>query len=188
MDNLSPIIFLDLARQMGFCEGAPGELPTSGSLRLGASGSGRAVVQGELLRFLSQRVQAMTYREIAYEAPMDPRHMKTNINTARMLIGMPAVVEAVAIASRHHQVSEHSVHDIRSYLLGFKPKKGEAKQAVIDKLTSLGFAPADDNEADAIAGWLYVCAKRYPQLSLQVTPLFWRKQRGWEAGLPGRAA
>ena len=172
----APIIFLDLARQTGWCEGIPGEPPSSGTERLAPSGAGRAAVQGGLLRFISKRLLAQHYFEVAFEAPMDPRHMKTNLNTARMLLGLPAVLEAAAVVTRHHNVTEHNVHDVRSYLLGHKPDKGGSKRAVIDKLISLGFAPADDNEADAIAGWLYVTAKRAPQVSLQVSPLFARQR------------
>lgn len=93
---------------------------------------------------------------------MDPRHMKTNINTARMLLGMPAVVEGLAHQTGHHRLFEASVHDVRKHLLGFRPQSGEAKRVVIGALRDRGFSPRDDNEADAIAGWLYACSVLSP--------------------------
>lgn len=169
------ILFLDLATQMGFCEGEPGERPVSGSVRLAPEGSRPAAIFGGLLAFLGERMTAIRYRCVVFEAPMDPRHMKTNINTARMLIGLPAIAEAVAYQTGHYGIREASVHDVRKHLLGARPAKGEAKGAVIARLRSMGFDPVDDNEADAIAGWLYAAAVIAPARATETAPLLARK-------------
>lgn len=103
---------------------------------------------------------------------MDPRHMKTNINTARMLIGMPAIVESVAYQTNHFTVKEASVHDVRKHLLGGRPPKGEAKRVVMDRLRVLGYSPQDDNEGDAIAGWLYATALIESRIAQMTSPMF----------------
>jgi hypothetical protein len=166
------ILFLDVATQMGWCEGLPGEMPISGTVRLAPEGSKPAAIFGGMLSFLGARLTAFRYRMIAYEAPMDPRHMKTNINTARVLLGLPAVLEAVAYQTGHHAIREASVHDVRRHLLGARPAKGDAKRAVIEAVRGMGFDPKDDNEADSIAGWLYTVSQIDPKAAAAVGPLF----------------
>ena len=166
------IIFLDLARQTGFCEGVPGEKPTSGTVRLAPSGSEPKAVYAGMMEFLVPRLRAFKYGMVSFEAPFDPRHMKTNFNTARLLLGLPAIVEGVAHLTGHFNVREVRVDDVRKHLLGKRPAAGEAKKAVIARLRALGFDPADDNEADAIAGWLFVCAQVAPDRAPMTDPLF----------------
>lgn len=166
------ILFLDIATTTGWAEGLPGDRPVSGKLRLAPEGSKPAAIFGGMLAFLGARLSAFRYRMIVYEAPMDPRHMKTNINTARVLLGLPAVVEAVAHQTGHHAIREANVHDVRKHLLGGRPAKGDAKREVIASLRGLGFDPADDNEADAIAGWLYAAAQVDPKAAPPTGPLF----------------
>lgn len=171
------ILFLDLATTMGWCEGVPGEKPTSGKLRLAPEGSATAAKHGGLLAFLGTRLTAFRYRAVIYEAPRDPRHMgsKTTMSTAMLLIGMTGVVEAVAHQTGHHRIMTSDVHEIRKHLLGFRPQSGDAKIQVINKLRTLGFDPADDNEADAIAGWLHASALLDRKCATNTSPLFYRK-------------
>lgn len=157
------VLFLDLATTTGWCEGVPGtgDRPISGTQRLAPAGSPPAAVFGGLLDFLATRLTTFRYRLVVYEAPFDPRHMKTNLNTARVLLGLPAIVEAVAYQTGHYAIREAHVNDVRKHLLGFIPRRekgarGAAQKApVIEALRARGYAPKDDNEADAIAGWIY---------------------------------
>ena len=149
------ILALDLATTTGWAEGLPGERPTSGTVRLAPVGSPPEAVFGGLLAFLAPRMTAFRYRMVIWEAPLDPRHLKTNVNTARVLLGLPAVAGAVAHQTGHYGANEASVHDVRSFTLGKRPAKGEAKRAVMDAMRARGFDPRDDNEADAISLWIY---------------------------------
>lgn len=168
----APVLFLDLATTTGWCEGVPGEKPTSGTMRLAPPGSSPAAIFGGLLDWLASRLTTFRYRMIVYEAPFDPRHMKTNINTARVLLGLPAIVEAVAHQTGNHRIKEASVHDVRQHLLGRRPPKGEAKRVVMDRLRVLGYSPKDDNEGDAIAGWLYATALVESRIAQMTSPMF----------------
>lgn len=160
------VLFLDLATTLGWCEGVPnsGERPVSGTIRLAPEGSQSPAVFGGMIDFLATRLTTFRYRMIVYEAPMDPRHMKTNVNTARILLGLPAIVEGVAHQTGHYSLREAHVNDVRKELLGFIPRRakgdkpGSQKAPVIAKLRELGYQPKDDNEADAIAGWLFACS------------------------------
>jgi hypothetical protein len=169
-----PILFLDLATTTGWCEGAPGEKPTSGKIRLAPEGSPIAAKHGGLLAFLGTRLTAFRYRAVVYEAPRDPRHMgnKTTMDTAMMLIGLTGVVEAVCHQTGHHRIMTADVHAVRKHLLGCRPQAGNAKHEVIAKLKTLGFAPSDDNEADAIAGWLHTCSVLDPKQALNTSAMF----------------
>lgn len=168
-------MFLDLARTTGWCEGVPGERPTSGTIRLAPADASPGHVYAGMIQFLAPRLQSFRYRAICYEAPFDPRHMKTNFNTARLLLSLPSIAEGVCILTGHHTIREVSVNDVRSFLLGNRPAKGEAKQAIIDRLRGLGYDPKDDNEADAIAGWHFACSILAPATATDITPLLARK-------------
>ena len=50
---------------------------------------------------------------------------------------------------------EVSVHDVRKHLMGRSPRGEGTKELVMQAVRERGFQPTDDNEADAIAGWLY---------------------------------
>lgn len=150
------ILALDIATTTGWAEGLPGERPVSGSIRLAPPGSSHAAVYGAMLAFLGARLSAFRYRMVIFEAPLDPRWKgaMTNTNTARLLLGLPAVVEAVAYQTGH-MPREATSGDVRKHTLGCRPKAAEAKPMVIAKAREMGFDPRDDNEADALMLWHY---------------------------------
>jgi hypothetical protein len=126
-----------------------------------------------MIGFLGGRLQAFRPRVIVYEAPFDPRHMKKiNANTIRIAWGLPAVVEAVAYRMGVTDIREANVNDIRRSMLGGLPQKNQAKAEVTAFVRALGYAPADDNEADAILGWLYACSIIDSRVSVRTMPLF----------------
>lgn len=149
------ILALDIASTTGWAEGLPGERPISGSVRLAPPGSPHAAVFGAMLAFVGARLSAFRYRLVVFEAPLDPRWKgaMTNTNTARLLLGLPAVFEAVAYQTGHYSISEATSGDVRKHMLGCRPKAADAKPLVIAKARQMGFDPKDDNEADALLLW-----------------------------------
>lgn len=85
---------------------------------------------------------------------MDPRHMKTNVKTIRMLNGLCFAAGSLAVV-QGITLREVSVHDVRKHLMGRSPRGEGTKELVMQAVRERGFQPTDDNEADAIAGWLY---------------------------------
>lgn len=175
-----PILFLDLATTTGWCDGVPGERPTSGTIRLAGSGGPNPEAYDTIYQFMDDRLRLTRYQMIAIEAPQSPSHMagRTNVNTARRLIGLCEVVEWVAYRHGYfgRRMVEARVDDVRRHLFsGSRPPKGEAKAYVIDRVKALGYAPADDNEADAIAGWLYASGIVGSKIAQMTTPLFNQK-------------
>lgn len=151
------ILALDIASVMGWAEGLPGERPVSGSVRLGPPGSSHAERYGALLGWIGARLTTFSYRLVIFEAPLDPRWKgaMTNGNTTRLLIGLPAIVEAVAQQTGHggHRLREATSGDVRRHMLGCRPKAADAKQMVIAKVREMGFPTASHDEADAILLW-----------------------------------
>ena len=171
---IGPVLFLDLATVTGWCEGVPGEKPISGSLRLSYQGATPAEKYAALFEFLGQRTAVTRYHTIAFEAPLDPRHMgsKTNMNTARVLMGLAAITEAICGLTGTRTYECH-LSDVRKFILaGSKPAKDEMKVAVIKMVRLMGHEPKDDNEADAVAGWYYATAILDPRNAHNTQPLF----------------
>mgnify|MGYP001154675359 CR=1 FL=1 len=171
------ILFLDLATTMGFCEGVIGETPIYGSTRLAPPGSSSDAVFAGAIRWLGTRLQGFKPQVFAYEAPRDPRHMgnKTNISTALVLLGLCGAVEGVANLSGVYDIRKADVNGIRKFFLPQgSPRTGSAvKHAVERQCRVMGYAPTDDNAADAIAGWHFMCALIAPDIKpASATPLF----------------
>lgn len=167
------ILFLDLARQAGWAYGLPGTKCESGSVNLSPGSTEQIAAFGGVLALVAQRIAIARPKMIVYESPFDPRHMKTTFPTARMLLGLPAVAEAVAYASGIFSIREANVNDVQYFLLNHRPKNRDAgKREIFDFVTALGYAPADDNESDAIAGWLYACSIVDSRVGERLTPLF----------------
>ena len=168
------VIFLDLATTTGWCVGVPGEKPISGSIRLGYQGCTPEEKGAALFNFLSPRLMAFRHRMLVFEAPLDPRQMgrTTNAATARTLIGLAFMAGSVASLT-NPRYREANVSEVRKFILsGSRPPKGEAKNAVMKVVRTLGYDFKDDNEADAIAGWLHATAILSPATGHQTAPLF----------------
>lgn len=168
------ILFLDLARVYGWCEG-----PIHGPLRYGSGefapeGSSEGAILAGAFTFIATRLQAFRPRILAYEAPIDPRHLKkTTKQTIRRQIGLPAVIEAVAHKMGVYDVREAEVPDIRYYWLGVRNMGGEpGKRAVRAKLRTLGYDPQTLDASDAIAGHRFVSAEIDPSLRLEPMAMF----------------
>ena len=76
---------------------------------------------------------------VVFEAPLDPRFMggKTNINTAMVLLGLPAIVEGACFLMGVYRVKRANAASVRKHILGFRPGKGEAK-AALEKMVAEG--------------------------------------------------
>lgn len=174
------ILFLDLARQAGWAIGRAGGEIASGSEFLAPPAQGHGRTFAALDAFMADLIETNRPSVVAFEQPMDPRHMgkRTTFKTARLLMGLTAIAEACCARMQVRRTVECSVADIRKHLLGKQPARGQAKEEVMQYLKYTGFKPSDDNEADAIAGWLYCEAILSPQDGSRRLPMFSRVKRG----------
>lgn len=168
------VLALDLATTFGWCEGVPGEKPIFGEQRFAPAGADSSAVFAGAIKWVAERCSAFKPSILIYEAPLDPRHLgpKTTRDTALRLIGLPACVEGTAYLSGVYDIREARADDVRSFLLGTRPKKADAKRMVMDRLKLLGHEVKGDNEADALAIWLYASALIDPKAGIQTAPLF----------------
>ena len=166
MRDPRPILFHDVASKFGWCEGVPGELPTFGSARFAPEGAASPAYFGGAFKWAATKFQETVYRAVFIEAPLDPRHLgqRTTRDTGLRLIGLPAAIAAAAHLCRIYDFRELRADDIRIDLLGRRLKRAEAKPAVIGALQALGYAVADPDAADALAGWRHACRLLSPSI------------------------
>ncbi len=83
---------------------------------------------------------------------------KTNINTTTLLYGLPAVVGAVAFLRGIYDIRKADTSAVRQHFIGKNPKRAIAKRLVMKQCEHMGWDVTDDNEADALATWSFMCA------------------------------
>lgn len=162
------ILSLDITTLTGWAYGAVGEVPRAGAVRFAPSGASHGEIGRGFLRWFTDFIAVSPVDTLFYEVPLDPRWMggKTNFSTARIVIGLPFLLETVASAKSINRIREVTVNDVRKVFIGKSPKKGEGKLLVQEKCRALGWKFADDNAADALALWAFACKNRAPGSSL----------------------
>jgi len=179
------ILALDLAARTGWALGKVYDrTPRSGSLRFASAGASMGAIFSSYRSWLGRMVNEAAIDLVVFESPMTPSHMggRTNITTIRMLMGLPAVTEEFFFTKGlahdlFYDVREAKVSDIRRHFLGGKlHRRVAAKALTIAACRRLGWAPADDNAADALALWHYQASVFEPRLALQTSPLFRRER------------
>ncbi|MFK4534325.1 hypothetical protein ABIA00_002508 [Bradyrhizobium ottawaense] len=179
MAHAPRILALDLASRTGWACGFPHEdKPRSGSVRFAREGASLGAIYAGCRQWLADFLATEPdVRLIVFEAPMAPQHMAgfTTAHIIRVLIGLCAIVEECGHAGGY-DMREAKVSDVRQHFLGTnRIKRKEAKSATIDACTRLGWAPRDDNAADALALWHYQASLLEPKLAVQTSPLFRRR-------------
>lgn len=148
------LLCLDLATVSGWAAGPPSATPAFGSFRIHGSELGRFMA--EFVEHL-ERVFALTRPTlIVFEAPII-RQKHSSLATVRKLTGLACMTEVFAHA-KEIPVREAGGDEITRALLGrarFPGGRKEKKAATVSACKALGFAVRDDNEADAVALWLY---------------------------------
>ncbi len=154
------ILALDLARKTGWALGTVNDkVPESGSVTIASEGASMAKLFSNWRLYLRDfLVMHPDIRTVVFEAPLPPM-MKTgttNITTIRRLMGLCAVTEELLFTLDRYDVREARVADVRNHFIGSnRHKRPEAKALTKARCRQLGWAPVDDNAADALALWDY---------------------------------
>jgi hypothetical protein len=171
----------DIATATGICLGRVSEKPKVMTWDLRAVGPNRS---RRLLHFSDLCDEFFSRHQIdvlRYEAPLSitvASRIGASEDTMLLLRGMIGVLECCAARAHIFNINSFGVQDAREHLTGQRtfPKnakgKSEAKAAVMKVAKMLGIECADDNQADAYAGWSYTCSLLNPRLAHLVTPLF----------------
>jgi hypothetical protein len=177
MREPGPIFALDLAIRSGFACGLPGaKQPVSGSVRFASPGASHEAIFAAALSWATAQFRTHKPSLIVWEAPL-PTSFKggsTNTDTTTVLFGLPAVFGAVAFLLGIHDVRKARTSDVRHHFIDCNPKRDTAKALTMRQCRALGWAPADDNEADALAVWHYAATIVEPKRALETSPLFRR--------------
>ncbi|WP_439372950.1 hypothetical protein [Bradyrhizobium sp. DASA03120] len=174
------ILALDLASRTGWACGDCGDAaPRSGSVRFAREGASMGALFAGCRQWLSDFLATdPDIKLIVFEAPMTPQQMagRTTADIIRRLSGLCAVVEELTSTLGGYDVREARVADVRTHFIGSnRHKRDQAKALTISACHRLGWAPADDNAADALALWHYQASILDPQLAVQTSPLFRRR-------------
>jgi hypothetical protein len=191
------VLALDVATTTGWACGPPGSRPTWGSFR--AAGRDRGVETGEVLHrfrlWLDERLGDWRPAWVVFEAPYVPRTAPTRIRTRtgevvatlppksppidikvlRRLISLCGLVEMVAW---QHKIAcrEEASNVICRHFTGHGSWGGRAeKKAATQRMCAVhGWAGVTEDEADALALWVYAEAVLFPPAALRrgAGPLF----------------
>jgi hypothetical protein len=173
----APVLALDLASVTGWACGEPGGVPAHGTIRFARAGASHEAIFASALKWMSDKVTFYAPTTVVWEAPMPTSFSRgnSNLNTTTLLYGLPAVIGAVAYLREVYDIRKADTKDVRNHFIGSNPKRAKAKPLVIRQCIAQGWQVGDDNEADALATWHYMCSLIEPKLALRPTPLFVRR-------------
>jgi hypothetical protein len=198
------VLALDVATTTGWAVGLPGERPVCGHHRAGKPGCAGGEVLAQFADWLEALVAAHAPVWIAFEAPYVPRVAPRRVrarngavitlaphngppidnNVIRRLYGLCGLVELTA---HRHRIAcrEAGSSEICKFFTGNGSWGGRAnKKAATMKMAAVyGFPGVTEDEADALALWVYAEAVLFPKAAARrgAGPLFVRM--GW-GGLP----
>lgn len=171
------ILALDLATVFGWAVGTRGGgISSSGSVRL-PSGHIEDKVAA-FMRWLSDFYRVTPCHHLICEAALPASHFKgkTRIETTQLLMTLPSVAGGYFRLMRvpMDRIRRAEPNDVRRHFIGQTraEDRNATKRAVISRCRQLGFDPADDNEADAIALFDYQRALLNARYSAASGPLF----------------
>lgn len=171
------VLALDLASVSGWALGEPGAEPQHGSIRFAAAGASHEAIFAKAYCWMWDMCDVHAIGTVVWEAPLATifKRGSTNSNTTTLLYGLPAVIGAAAYLCGIYDIRKAETRDVRNYFIGANPKRVKAKPMVMYQCRKMGWPVADDNEADALALWSYMCALIDPKLALQPTLLFGKR-------------
>lgn len=171
---MTTVLALDLALVTGWAVGQPGGKPMSGTVRFGSPQSSHEAAFAAALTWAAGKIREYQPTLIIWEAPMSTLFNRGNTtnNTTTLLYGLPAVIGAASHLLGIYDVRKAETRAIRNHFIGCNPKRAKAKPMVMRQCRVMGWPVDDDNEADALATWSYMCALLDPRLAIAPTPLF----------------
>ena len=164
---MTKLLFLDIATVTGFAVGEIGTdapatalerasgvkepQPLSGTKHIGSPQLSTGAFYSAYERWLRDMVGVHKPDMIVYEAPFIGSGKKAQ--AAFKLLGMAAITNLVAYREKVKIIPAHNA-SIRKHFCGKgnAPRK-ELKRLVMEECTKRGWTFADDNEADALAGF-----------------------------------
>jgi hypothetical protein len=112
---------------------------------------------------------------VVWESPLAGfKSGRTTNDVTTILFGLPAIVGVVAYRHGVYDIRKADTAAVRHHFIGCNPKRAKAKGMVVRQCYAMGWKVTDDNEADALAIWSFMCSLLDPSLALAPTALFGR--------------
>lgn len=178
------ILAIDPATVTGWCSGEPGGSLAFGRLRLGPPGCGLGVFAGSVCKWLRPLLERLRPSDLIYEKPYipQPRQFRPgkiitaadsappmNGETVQKLMLLAGLIEMCAYDAGIYSPLSVAAPTVAKYFTG-RGKWGDRaakKQTTIAIAQRYGFAVKTDDEADAVAIWLYGESLLYPEAALR---------------------
>jgi crossover junction endodeoxyribonuclease RuvC len=171
------VLALDLATTTGWAFGCPGSIPLCGHIRFSKPGTPRAQTFRAYRQWLDDAWGGRDQLPdlIVYESPAVGMQMqgKTNVETLRLLGGLPAILEEWCV--NKVDLCEATVAQVRAHFVGSNMRAKIARPLTLERCQVMGWPVTTQDEADAAALWSFECAWLNPQLAWRHTPLFSRR-------------
>jgi len=154
------LIFLDVAQQTGVAEGVPGGKPRLYTIRFAREFDESEDVFGRATLWIAERLAVSVPQAVYIEAALGAGAAwgHTNAKTSERLIGLWAAIAGV-VRARGIPCRRANVKTIRKFFVGQgNLPSDKAKREVMRICRCLGWEPANFDEADAAAGWLYAAS------------------------------
>jgi hypothetical protein len=151
------ILALDIATRMGWALGAPGTVPSTGSVTFGSNDASNGARFHHAAQWAVKMFNENDVDILTIEDQLSPQAFKHR-QAAKLLYGFPAVIKERAYERGIYDV-ERSVADVRGLFIRRRHlKSADAKAAVMRRCRQLGWDVCDHNAADACALWAYECS------------------------------
>lgn len=174
---MTTVLALDLARISGWACGRPGDQPSHGRVQFANAGSSHEAVFAGAWKWMKTTIIVFKPELVVWEAPLPTSFSRgrSTVDTTTLLYGLPAVAGAAAYLDGIYNIRKADTKDVRMHFIGCNPKRAKAKPMVMQQCAAMGWEVGDDNEADALATWHYMCSLIEPKLAMRPTPLFGRR-------------
>lgn len=147
------ILALDIATTVGFSAGKPGGHPIYGHYRMAEAGSPPGRVFRHFRDWLNHEADLIRPTHVFAEDQFVPP--KASREVMRRLLGLRAICEMVC-DERDLRLQWVPVQTVQRFFTGHgRWPKGEKKAATMRFCNLYGWRPQDDNEADALAIFLW---------------------------------
>lgn len=185
------ILTLDVALNCGACFGEIGSKPTLLTERFGREEEGRSMdgvaeATGRAIEWIASLTMAERFDRAVIEAPIPERALGSHTNAWATALKF-ALIGALGGAIKLRQIPLRFGHvqSVRKFVIGQGNAPSDlAKPAVMKVCRALGWSPANHDEGDAGALWLWACYQvdraRTPSLdpiSLGIEPFDFTRSR-----------
>jgi Holliday junction resolvasome RuvABC endonuclease subunit len=173
------VLALDLATETGWALGKPGDnYPRSGTIRFASKGASHRAILHDAHNWLTVFLMNERVDQAVIEQEVRKRESwKSSIAADNLTVKLIGIAEERLFAARIYKIEFAPVNSVRKFFIGDgSVKRDSAKWQTVQRCEALGWAPADDNAADALAIWAWRCSIIDPAFGTTLSPLFGKRR------------